>query len=108
VALTKVFLSQIFLHFGQFYLYSIQVCSKRLANWTANTNTLTLNGFARSAKHSFDSWKWSNLAWNFSSGLKIYFSILPLCRLQLPLRKKTFILILTLGKRKNAFDDLCL
>ena len=64
----KFFLSQIFLHFGQFYPYSRQVCSKGLDNWTAITDTLT--------------------AWNFSSSLKIYFSILPLCRLQLPLRKK--------------------
>ena len=30
--------------------------------------------------------KWSN--WNFSSSLQIYFSILPLSRLELPLRKK--------------------
>jgi len=32
VALSKVFLNQIFLHFGQFYLYSRQVCNKWLAN----------------------------------------------------------------------------
>jgi len=24
--------------------------------------TLTMNGFTRNAKHSFSSWKWSNLA----------------------------------------------
>jgi len=76
------------MQFGQFYLYSRQACSKRLANWTAITDTSTLNGFARNAKHGFDSWKWSNLAWNFSSGFEIYFSILSLRRLQLPLCKK--------------------
>ena len=47
MALTKVFLSQISLHFRQFYFYSRQVCNKRLANWTAITvtDTLTFNGF---------------------------------------------------------------
>jgi len=44
------------LHFGQFYLYSRQVCNKRLANWTAITDTLALNGFARNARHGFNSW----------------------------------------------------
>ena len=88
VALTKFFLSQIFLHFGQFYFNSGQVCNKRLANWTAITDTLTLNGFTRNAKHRFNSWKWPNVAWNFSSSLTIYFSILPHCGLQLPLRDK--------------------
>jgi len=88
VALTKVFLSQIFLHFGQFYFYSRQVCNKRLANWAAITDTLTLIGFTRNTKHGFNSWKWSNLAWNPSTSLTIYFSIFPLCGLQMPLRKK--------------------
>ena len=83
VALTKVFFNQIFLHFGQFYLYSRNVCNKRLANCTAVTDTLALNGFTRNAKHGFDSWKWSNLARNSSSSLTIYLSILPLCGLQL-------------------------
>jgi len=47
MTLTKVFFNQIFLHFGQFYLYSRQVCNKRLANWTAITvtDTLTFNVF---------------------------------------------------------------
>jgi len=88
VALTKACLSSIFLHFGQFYFNSRQVCKKRLANWTANAGTSTLNGFTRNAKHGFNSWKWSNLAWNFSNSLTIYFNILPLCGLQLPLREK--------------------
>jgi len=30
-----------FLHFGQFHFYRRQVCNKRLANWTAITDTLT-------------------------------------------------------------------
>jgi len=81
----KLGLSQIFLHFGQFYFYSRQVCYKRLVNWT---DTLTLNGFTRNAKHGFNSWKWSELAWNFSNSLTIYFSIFPFCGLQLPLREK--------------------
>jgi len=76
------------LHFGQFYFYSRQVCNKRRANWTDITDTSTLNGFTRNAKHGFSSWKWSNLAWNSSSSLKIYFSILPFSSLQLPLREK--------------------
>ena len=83
----SVFSTQIFLYFGQFYFYTRQVCSKRLANWTTITDTLTLNGFTRNAKHGFNSWKWSNLTWNFSSSFTIYFSILSLCGLQLPLRE---------------------
>jgi len=39
------------------------------------------------AKYGFNSWKWSNLAWDSSSSLTIYFSILSLCGLQLPLRE---------------------
>jgi len=46
-----------------------------------------LNEFTRNAKHGLNSWKWPNLAWNSSSSLKIYFSIRPLCGLQLPLRE---------------------
>jgi len=84
----KFFLSQIFLHFGQFYFYSRHVCNTRLVNWTAITDTLTLNGFTRNPKHGFNSWKWPNLAWNSFSTLAIYFSILPLCGLQVPLREK--------------------
>jgi len=76
VALTKVCFEPDFFAF---------VCYKRLANWT---DTLTLNGFTRNAKHGFNSWKWSNLAWNFSNSLAIYFSIFPFCGLQLPLREK--------------------
>jgi len=87
VALTKVFLSQILLHFGQFYFYRRQVCNNRWANWTAITDTLTLNGFARNAKHGFNSWKWSSLALNISNSLTIYLNILPLCGLQLPLHE---------------------
>jgi len=83
----KFFLCRIFLQFGQFYFYGRQVCNKRLANWRAITDTLTLNGFTRNANHGFTSWKWSNVAWNSSSSLAIYFSILPLCGLQLPLRR---------------------
>ena len=49
----KCVLSQIFLHFGQFYLYSRQACNKRLANWTAIIDTLTWNGFTRNTKHGF-------------------------------------------------------
>jgi len=83
----KFILTQIFLHFGQFIFYSRHVCDKRLTNWTAITHTLTLNGFTRNAKHGFNFWKWSNLAWNSSSSFTIDFSILPLCGLQLPLRE---------------------
>jgi len=88
VALTKVSFIQIFLHFGQFYFYSRQVCNKRWANWTDITDTSTLNGFTRNAKHGFSSLNWSNLAWNSSSSLTIYFSIFPFYSLQLPLREK--------------------
>jgi len=38
VALTEVFLSKIFLHFGQFYFYSRQICNKRLAKWITITD----------------------------------------------------------------------
>jgi len=44
--------------------------------------------FTRNTKHGFHSWKWSNLAWTFSSRLTIYFSNLALCGLELPLREK--------------------
>ena len=76
------------LAFRSVYFYSRQLCNKRLANWTATTDTLTLNGFTRNAKHGFNSWKWPNLASNSSSSLTIYFSILPFSGLQLPLREK--------------------
>jgi len=84
-----VFLTQILLHFGQLFFYSRQVCNKRLANWPAITDTLTLNGFTRNAKHGFNSWKWSNLALNSCSSLTICFGILPFCGLQMPLRENT-------------------
>jgi len=64
-----------------------EVCNKQLANWTAITDTVR-NGFTRNAQHGFNSWKWSDLTWNYSSSFTIHFSILPLCRLQLPLREK--------------------
>jgi len=88
VALTNVFLNQIFLHFGQFYFYSRHVCNKQVANCTAITDTLTLNGFVRNSKRGLNSWKWSNLARNLSRSLTIYLSIFPLRCLQLPLCKK--------------------
>jgi len=75
VALAKVFLRQIFLHFGLSYFYNRQVCNKRLANWTAINDTLTLSGFTRNTNHGFNSWKWLNLARNPSSSLTIYFSM---------------------------------
>jgi len=116
VALTKVFsffFSQIFLHFGQFYLYSRHVCNKRLANWTAITDTLTLNGFARNAKHGFDSCKWSTLGngqiWLGTSPvvLNLFYYSYTLSS-AIASSQKTFVLILTLGKWKNAFDDMYL
>ena len=61
--------------------------------------------FTRNTKHGFNSWKWSNLAWTFSSRLTIYFSNLALCGLELPLREKHSF---SLGKWKNAFDNMCL
>ena len=87
VALTVDFFDPDFLAFPSVFFFSRQVCNKRLANWTAITDTLTLHGFTRNAKHGFNSWKWSHLAWNSSSSLTIYFSILPLCGLQMPLRE---------------------
>ena len=72
----KFFWPRLFLHFGQFYFYSRQVCNKGLANWTPITDTLTLNGFTRNAKHGFNSWKWSNLAWNSSSSTALQFILL--------------------------------
>jgi len=43
---------------------------------------INLEWIYRNAKHGFDSWKWSNLAWNSSSSLTIC------CGLQLPFREK--------------------
>ena len=58
--------------------------------WTGQPSptTLTLTGFTRNAKYAVYSCKWSNLVWSSSSSLAIYFYVLPLCGLQLPLRKK--------------------
>ena len=82
----KFCLSKIFLHFGQFYFYRRQVCNKRLAIWTAITETLTLNGFTRNAKHGLT--LGNSQIWNFSCSLTVYFGILPFCDLQLPPREK--------------------
>ena len=83
----KFYLSKMFLHtFGQFYFYRRQVCNKRLANWTAITETLTLNGFTRNAKHGLT--LGNGQIWKISGSLTIYFSILPFCGLQLPPREK--------------------
>jgi len=68
---------------------------------------INIEGIYKEFQAWFYSWKWWNMAWNPSSSLTIYFSILPLCGRQLPLRK-TFIFILTLGKWQNAFDNMCL
>jgi len=76
------------LHFDQFHFYSRQACDKRLANWTVIPNYIKTEWTYKECKAWFDSWKCSNLAWNFSSSLTIYFSILPLCSLQLPFREK--------------------
>jgi len=59
-----------------------------LQSVTSLPTTFTLNGFTRNAKRGFNSWKCSNLPWNSSNSLKIYFSVLPLCGLQLPLCEK--------------------
>jgi len=42
----------------------------------------------KECKAWFNSWKWSNLAWNSSGSLTIYFSVLPLSDRQMPLREK--------------------
>jgi len=102
----KFCLSKIFLHFGQFCFYRKQLCNKLLANWTAITETLSLNGFTRNTKHGLT--LGNGQMWNFSSSLTIYFSILPFRGLQIASSRKIFILILTLGKWKNVFDDICL
>ena len=88
VALTEVYLWPRFSCIPvSFLFYSRQVCNKRLVNWTAITDTLTVNRFTRNAEHDFNSWKWSHLAWNSSSSFTIYFGIFPLCALQMPLRE---------------------
>ena len=58
--------------------------------WTAqpSSTALTLNGFIRNAKHGFNSCKWSNVPWNFSSSFGISVCILPLCGPQLPVHAK--------------------
>jgi len=76
--------------------------------WTGQPSPTTLNGFTRNAKRGFNSWKWSNLAWNSSGGLTIYFGILPLRGLQLPLRAKSIRSHSDIGKWQNAFDNMCL
>jgi len=84
----KFLKSQIFLHFGQFNFCSSQVCDKRLVNWTAIIDYINTEWIYKERKAWFNSWKCPNLAWNSSSSLKIYFSVLPLCGLQSPLRDK--------------------
>jgi len=66
-----------------------------------------MNGFTTNAKHGFNSWKWSNLAWSSSNSVTIYFCILPLCGPANSSSRKTSVLILTLGKWQNAFDNMC-
>jgi len=62
--------------------------------WTGQPSPSTLHWWIyRYAKHGFNSWKCSNLAWNSSSSPNFYFGILPLCGLQLPLSRKAFVLI---------------
>ena len=87
VALTKVFLTQIFLLFGQFYVYSRRVCNKRLANWRPITDTLTLNGFAR--MQSMVLTIGNGQIWLGTPPVVLQFiiTIIPVCGLQLPLRE---------------------
>jgi len=65
-----------------------------------------MNGFTRNAKHGFNSWKWSSLAWSSSNRITIYFCILPLCDPANVSSRKAFVLIPTLGKWQNAFDTV--
>jgi len=48
-----------------------------------------------------NSWKWSNLAWNSSSSLTIYFSILPTLWSAIASSRNTLVLTPTLGNWNN-------
>ena len=104
VALTEVF----FLEAISF----VSTVDKFVTNcWLAgqpSLTTLTMNGYTRNAKHGFNSWKWSNLAWSCSSSLTIYFCVLPLCGPAIASSQKAFVLILTYGNWQNAFDNVSL
>ena len=91
---------------------SISAADKFVTNgWQTgqpSPTTLTLNGFTRNAKHCFNFCKWSNLAWNSSSSLAIYFCVLPPSWSAITSSRKGFALILTLGKWQKAFDNMLL
>ena len=87
VALTKVYFDPDFLAFRSVYFLQQTRLWQTVNQLNSHHSYITLNGFTRNAKHGFNFWKWSNLAWNSSSSFTIDFSILPLCGLQLPLRE---------------------
>jgi len=107
VALTEFFRARSWISVS-----SISAADKFVTNgWQSgqpSPTTLTLNGFTRNAKHCFNFCKWSNLAWNSSSSLAIYFCVLPPSWSAITSSRKGFALILTLGKWQKAFDNMLL
>jgi len=68
--------------------------------------TLTMNGFTKNAKHGFNSWKWSNLAWNSALVLQFIVEFFHFVVLRLPLREKHAFSFWHL-ENDNAFDNMC-
>ena len=68
---------------------------------------LTMNGFTRDAKHGFSSWKWSNLAWNSSSSVTIYFILFRFVVLQFPLREKYSFSYFWHGENDRMLLTIC-
>jgi len=66
VALTEIFWTQIFLHFGQFHFCNRDICDKRLANQTAITDSINVEWIYKECKACF------------SSDLAMYFCIILL------------------------------
>jgi len=90
VALSKVFLEPV-----SFISTADKFVTNRWRTGQPSLTTLTMNGFTRMAKHGFDSWKWSNLAWSSSgSAVTIYFCSFPLCGPANASSRKAFVLIL--------------
>jgi len=93
VALTKVFLEPV-----SFVSTTDKFVTNGWRTGQPSLTTLKMNGFTRNAKHGFNSWKWSNLAWSSSNTVTIFFcKFFQFMVLQMPLQKAC-VLILTLGK----------
>jgi len=106
----KSFSNEIFLHFGHFYFYSKQVCNKRLANSTAITvtDTLTFNVFATGMLNMVLTLRNGPICLGIPPVVLQFIYYPSTLWSAIAFSRKTFVLILSLGKGQNAFDNMCL